>query len=238
MLMEGFGQDMKDLKIYGDLVQGSDEWHSARLGLMTASELNLIITATGKIADNEKTRKHVYELAAQRITGYVEPSYIGDNMLRGWQDEITARELYSARRSPVIEIGGMVRDFGSFKLWCSPDGLVSEDGGIEVKSRVQKYQVECVVTGEVPQEHRLQVQAGLLVSGREWWDYISYSGGMVMQVIRVMPDMEMQTAIMKACEAFESKVQDVVNRYHAAVDKMGDDVIMTERTVEQEVYLG
>lgn len=226
------------LTTYPELEQGSESWHQARLGLMTASELNLILTPTLKFADNEKTRKHVYELAAQRITGYVEPSYIGDNMLRGWQDEITARELYSKHRQPVTEIGGMVRDFGSFKIWCSPDGLVGDDGGIEVKSRVQKYQVECVVTGEVPQEHRLQVQAGLMVSGREWWDYISYSGGMVMQIIRVLPDLEMQAAIIKACEAFEAKVQDVVNRYHAAVDKMGGDVITTERVIEQEVYLG
>lgn len=226
------------LTIYPELEQGSDQWHAARRGLMTASELNLILTPTLELADNDKTRKHVYEVAAQRITGYTDPSYIGDNMLRGWQDEITARELYSQHRAPVHEVGGMVRDFGEFKLWASPDGLVGDVGGIECKSRLQKYQVEVAVTGEVPIEHRLQVQANLLVSGREWWDYISFSGGMAMIVIRVFPDPSIHAAIMEACGKFEDKVQEVIRKYYTYVDDQGDGLIMTERTVEQEVYIG
>ncbi len=69
---------------YPDLIQGSDEWKSARCGLLTASEMKLIITPTTlKIASNDKERAHLYELLAQRITRYVEPSYISDDMLRG-----------------------------------------------------------------------------------------------------------------------------------------------------------
>ena len=74
-----------------DLIQGSDEWLAARCGLLTASEMKLILTPTLKIAANDKTRAHVYEIAAQRITRYVEPTYIGDDMLRGQEDEIIAR---------------------------------------------------------------------------------------------------------------------------------------------------
>lgn len=217
------------LTIYPELEQGSPEWHEARCGLISASELSLILTPTLKISDNENTRKHVYELAAQRLTGYVEPSYIGDNMLRGWADEIRARDMYSERIAPVVEVGGMVRDFGTFKLWCSPDGLVGDDGGLEVKSRVQKYQIQTIAANEVPKEHILQVQAGLLVSGRSWWDYVSYSGGLPMWIIRVEPDPVVQAAIVSACEAFEAKVQDVMAQYQESLDKLGDSVIMTER---------
>ncbi len=72
------------IKIHRDLIQGSDEWHQARLGILTASEVKYILTAnTLKPADNEKTRAHVWEIAAQRISQYVEPSYSGDDMLRG-----------------------------------------------------------------------------------------------------------------------------------------------------------
>lgn len=224
---------------YPELEQGSDEWHQARMGLITASELDRVMTpGTLKPANNDKTRQHVYELAAQRINQYVEPSYIGDNMLRGWADEIKARDLYSANYEPVQEIGGMVRDFGAFKLWCSPDGLVGDDGGIEVKSRIQKYQLQTIASNEVPSEYVLQIQAALLVSGREWWDFISYSGGMPMWVIRVLPDQVVQEAIITACTEFEKRVQRVIQEYHERVIDLGDGVIMTEREIEQEVYLG
>ena len=225
------------LTIYPELEQGSEAWHAARCGLMTASELSLILTPTLKTADNENTRKHVYELAAQRLTGYVEPSYIGDNMLRGWADEIRARDLYSERIAPVVEVGGMVRDFGTFKLWCSPDGLVGDDGGLEVKSRVQKYQVQMFSEWKLPQEHSLQVHGGLFVSERNWWDYMSYSGGMYTAPFRVEPDMTIRNAIKSACEAFEEKVQEVMRKYNDRILELGSLAFMTEREIEQEVYL-
>ena len=227
------------ITIHETLEQGSDEWHQARCGLITASELNRIMTpGTLKPANNDKTRQHVYELAAQRINQYVEPSYVGDNMLRGWADEIKAREKYSEMFAPVTEVGGMVRQFETFELWCSPDGLVGDDGGIECKSRIQKYQLQTIASNEVPSEYVLQVQAALLVSGRKWWDFISYSGGMPMWIIRVEPDWKVQQAIIEACVSFEEKVQEVIGTYYSRVDDLGDGVIMTEREIEQEVYLG
>lgn len=216
------------LTVYEELEQGSDEWHAARCGLMTASELNLILSPTLKPADNAKTRSHVYELAAQRITKHVEPTYVGDNMLRGWQDEITARELYSQHYAPVTEVGGMCRDFGGFKLWCSPDGLVGDDGGIEAKSRIQKYQIQTVISQEVPDEHKLQVQACMLVSGRDWWDYLSYSGGMPLCRIAVKPEARYQDAIIQACESFEMKIKLAMEQYEEQLAKM-DKLIHTER---------
>lgn len=226
------------LDIYDDLEQGTEDWLNARRGLITSSDLSLIMTPTLKIANNERTRAHAYELAAQRLSGYTEPSYVGDNMLRGWADEIKARDRYSAEIAPVVEVGGMCRDFGGFKLWASPDGLIGDDEGLEVKSRIQKHHLETVTSNEVPQEHVLQVQANLLVSGRKVWNYVSYCGGWPMWIIRVEPDPVVQQAIIHACEAFEEKVQEVMQLYQSRLDKLGDDVIMTEREIEQEVYLG
>ena len=226
------------LDIYDDLEQGTDDWLNARRGLMTSSELSLILTPTLRQANNEKTRTHAYELAAQRLSGYTEPSYVGDNMLRGWADEIKARDRYSEEIAPVAEVGGMCRDFGSFKLWASPDGFIGDDEGLEVKSRIQKHHLATIASNEVPQEHVLQVQANLLVSGRSVWNYVSYCGGWPMWIIRVEPDPVVQQAIKEACEAFEGKVQEVMQLYQSQLDKLGDAVIMTEREIEQEVYLG
>lgn len=224
------------IKYYEDLVQGSEEWLAARCGLLTASEMKLIITPTLKIANNEKTRAHLWELLAQRITGYVEPSYIGDDMLRGMRDEITARDLYSKHHAPVTETGFVTNDKWGFTLGYSPDGLVAADGQIEAKSRRQKYQIETITTGVVPQDFALQLQTGLLVTERTWIDFISYSGGLPMFVQRVYPDDEMQAAIIAAASDFEGQLYERMMQYRKALRDM-PLVIETEREVEQEMIL-
>src|SRR6185436_16417143 len=106
-----------------EIAQGSDEWFELRRGILTASEMKLIITPTRKIADNDKTRAHLYELAAQRISGYVEPHFISDDMLRGQDDEIYAREAYKKHFAPVKEVGFVTNDKWGFVIGYSPDFL-------------------------------------------------------------------------------------------------------------------
>ena len=219
--------------------QGTDEWHEARNGLLTASEMNLCLTPTLKVANNEKTRQHVYELAAQRITMYTEPTYVGEAMLRGHADEIKARELYSENYNPVEEFGFITRDIGGVTIGYSPDAAGIMGGfGIECKSRLQKYQVEVVTSNEVPKEHMLQVQTGLLVTGWDYIDYISYSGGMPMWVIQCEPIKEYQDAIASAAIEFEEKVKEKMQEYYDRLSTV-PVLIETEREDEvTEVYLG
>ena len=139
-------------------------------------------------------------------------------MLRGWEDEIAAREVYSQRYAPVDEVGFVTEDKWGFTLGYSPDGLVGDDGLIEVKSRRQKYQAETIITGEVPVDYMLQIQTGLLVTGRKWLDFISYCGGMPMFVKRVYPDEAMQAAIIGAAEEYEHRIETALAQYAVASD--------------------
>lgn len=221
---------------YPEITQGTDEWYAARCGLLTASEMKLIITPTLKIASNDKERAHLYEMLAQRITRYVEPTYIGDDMLRGEADEVEAKILYSAHFAPVEDVGFVTNDQWGFVIGYSPDGLVGDDGLIEVKSRRQKYQVETVIAGEMPADYAIQVQTGLLVSGRKWCDFISYSGGLPMIPIRVYPDVVVQDAIVTAARAFEERLAEKLARYQDALAS-NKRLIPTERRVEQEMYV-
>jgi hypothetical protein len=175
------------IKYYKELQQGSDEWLQARCGLLTASEMKLIMTATMKVANNDKERAHLYELAAQRVTKHVEPSYFNDDMLRGQVDEIEARLLYAENFAPVDDMGFITNDKWGFTLGYSPDGMVGEDGLIECKSRRQKYQMETIVkcvpdpghTRGIPTaapDRAAGVGASVDRSG------LSYSGGMPMAV--------------------------------------------------------
>ena len=224
------------IKYHTDLYQGSAEWYAERCGLLTASEMELIITPTLKVADNDKSRSHLYELLAQRITRYVEPHYISDDMLRGQSDEIYARDIYSKNYAPVKEIGFVTNDEWGFTIGCSPDGLVGDDGGIEIKSRRQKFQVETILGGIVPPDYSIQVQTCLLVTNRKWWDYISYCGGMFMTTIRVYPDYVVQAAIVAAAKAFEEKLLEKMWKYQEITANKSNRLIATERRIEQEMY--
>src|ERR1700677_567126 len=108
------------IKYHADLIQGSEEWAAARCGLLTASEMRLILTPTLKIASNDKERSHLYELLAQRITGYVEPHYISDDMLRGKEDEIEARLLYDQHYARVQDVGFVTNNRWGFTIGYSP----------------------------------------------------------------------------------------------------------------------
>lgn len=221
-----------------DLIQGSDEWHQARCGLITASEVKLLLTPTLKQANNDKSRAHLWELAAQRISQYVEPTYVGDDMLRGHEDEFYARQLYAEHHAPVEEVGFVTNDQFGFTLGCSPDGLVGADGMIECKSRRQKYQVQTIVEhwrdGTAPSDYLLQVQTAMLVTGRSWCDLISYSGGLPMIPMRIERDEKICAAILDACADAEARIAEIITDYHEAVAARA--LIPTERRIEQEMF--
>lgn len=232
--------NFRGVHCFADMVQGSGEWLKARCGLLTASEFDRIITPTLKIAENVKSRSHLWEIASQRISEYVEPHYIGDAMLRGHEDEIRARDLYSKHFAPVTECGFVTNNKWGFTLGCSPDGLVGDDGLIEVKSRCQKYHVQTVCeyfeSGDVPAEFMLQVQGEMLITERKWCDLISYSGGLPMVAMRVLPDLTMQGAILDAAAQFEARINEVVANWSSAI-AADPKMIPTERVIEQEMYL-
>lgn len=220
---------------HNDLVQGSEAWHAARCGLLTASEIRLILTPTLKTAANAAERAHLYELLAQRINGYVEPTYIGEDMLRGVEDEVYARLAYEENYAPVTEVGFLTNNRWGFTIGCSPDGLVGDDGMIECKSRRQKFQTETIINGAMPEDYVLQVQTELLVTERKWVDFVSYCGGMPMVTIRVLPDIEIQDAIVRAAAAFEERIAD---KHHAYKQMLASKarLVPTERRIVQEMF--
>jgi len=202
------------LQVFNDIEQGTDEWHAVRRGIITASVVGLLITPkTIKPAINDTSRGLTGTLVAERITGLTEPMQMNADMERGTLDEPFARDLYSEHFAPVAEVGFMVRDDWGFRIGYSPDGLVGDDGLIEIKSRRQKKHLATILADEVPLENVAQCQAGLLVSGRAWLDYVSYCGGMPLYVKRVYPDMRWFHAIQVAVEAFEDSAAQMIKNY-------------------------
>lgn len=222
------------LTIHSDIIQGSDEWHDQRRGILTASAVGKLITPkTIKPASNPESRSLTMLLAAERITGWTDPTYVSDDMLRGIDDEPRARDKYAEHYAPVAEAGFMVEDRWGFQIGYSPDGLVGDDGLIEIKSRRAKTQLSTILAEQVPIENMAQLQCGLLVSGREWIDYVSYCGGMPLYVKRVTPQPKWFDAITEAAAAFEENVAEMIRVYSESTAGLHP----TERTIELEMVI-
>lgn len=226
------------IKYYPEMVQGSEEWFAVRCGILTASEMKNVINAslepvkpTKKDLERGKDITHLYELLAQRLNNYVEPSYVGDAMLRGHEDEVYARDDYDKKFAPVKECGFITNDKWGFTIGYSPDGLIGENGQIEGKSRIQKYQVETILSGMMPDDFKIQVQTGLLVSERAYCDFISYPamGGMEAIAIRVEADKAAQDAIVAAACDFETRLQKKMDQYKEIVASGKALIWKTER---------
>lgn len=200
--------------------------HEARAA--KASTLPPVVSAVS----NDATRALTALLAAERITGYTEPTWMTSDMFRGVEDEPRARDLYSKTFAPVTEVGFMVRADWGFSLGYSPDGLVGDDGLIEVKSRRQKNHLLHVIDGEIPTANMAQLQGGLLVTGRKWIDYLSFCGGMKLWRKRVYPDPAWHEAIVAAVAKFETTAAEMVAAYEQATT----DMPATER-IDLEVVI-
>ena len=188
------------------------------------------------LADNH-SRALTALLVAERITGWTEATYANGDMLQGVYDEPRARdkyiEHYGDKYGDVTETGFMVRDDWGFQIGYSPDGLVGDDGLIEVKSRRPKKHLQTILANDVPIENMAQIQCGLVVSGRAWCDYISFCGGMPMYVKRVLPDERWAEAIVEAVKAFEESAAVMTALYEDATHGLAQ----TERNYYEEMSL-
>jgi len=193
-----------------EMEQGSDAWKLARLGIPTASEFQTII-AKGRGGGESKGRKtYLYKLAGECLTGEPGYSYTNDHMERGKQMEDEARELYSFAREQECQRVGFIRNANK---GCSPDSLIGHDGGLEIKTKLPHLQLEVLDYGEVPSEHVAQLQGFLLVTGRQWIDFVSYWPGLKLFVKRVQRDEHYIATLKVAIDEFNEELNALVERF-------------------------
>jgi len=172
------------------------------------------------VADNDITRGLTATLIAERITGWTEETPMTSDMWRGVESEPFARDIYSGHYEEAREIGFMVREEEGWRLGYSPDGVVGDDGLIEIKSPRAKTHLKTILADEVPSHYMPQLQAGLLVSGRAWIDFVSFVGGMPLYRKRVEPDPAWFAAITAACIAFEATAAQTIAAYEERITNM------------------
>lgn len=192
--------------------QGTDAWYAARLGIPTASCFSTVM-AKGRDGGASKTRgDYLRKLAGEILTGKPMDSYSNGHMERGKEWEPDARNLYAFMHDCEPQLVGFIRNG---KKGCSPDSLIGNDGGLEIKSAAAHIQVERLLAGKLPAEHKGQVQGNLWIAEREWWDFTSYCPGLPLFVVREYRDDDYIWKLQTAVDEFNEELEQVVQRLRA-----------------------
>lgn len=167
--------------------QYTPEWQEARRGLPTCSQFGRIITPSKGVL-SDQAEKYICELIAERF-GFGEMDLEGGMtapMRHGSAYEGRARKWYALDHDSIRRVGLIVADDET--CGGSPDSLVGEDGGLEIKCPLGKTHVKYLLDGCLPDDYKPQVHGLLIVSGRQWWDFMSYAPGMPPLLVRVEPN--------------------------------------------------
>jgi len=187
--------------------QGTPEWQAARLGIVTMSEIKtLLVKGKGPGGFGTGACSYMNQLIGERITGEPAEAFAGNaHTQRGHALEPTARALYSqATGHEALEQVGIILNHG---VGYSPDSLVGQAGLVEIKTKLPKYQIELLLSDELPQEHVAQCQGGLWVSEREWIDFVSYWPGMPLFIKRAYRDEALIKTLAERVEAFHEVLE-------------------------------
>lgn len=187
--------------------QGTPEWFEVRKGKMTASHA----TAIGNHGKGLDT--YIIELMAEFFSSGEKENFSNKHTDRGTEYEPTARDLYAFEYDVDVETVGFV-ELNEF-IGCSPDGLIGEDGGLEIKCVDDVKYFKHLLNGEneIDSDYLWQIQMNLKITGRAWWDLVIYNSNYKksMCVYRIMPDEEKFKELDLGFELGISKIKQIKN---------------------------
>lgn len=193
--------------------QRSEEWFQARLGKVTASRVADVL-AKIKSGESASRRNYKIQLVSERLTGEKQETYINQAMQDGIDREFYAREKYVQQFGEVEEVGFVKHP--TLEAGASPDGMVGDDGIIEIKCPMGSTHTETLMTQDVPSKYVPQIQFQLLVTGRKWCDFVSYNPmfpeHLQVFVKRVEADPVYQKELESEVKQFLGEVDDVINK--------------------------
>ena len=193
-----------------EIIQGSDAWKMLRCGMITGS----------KIADVMQEKKgtgyanYMAQLVCERLTGCVAETYKNAYMDRGNEDEPLARKCYEFMTGHTVDQVAFIRHSTLWFAGVSPDGLIGEDGMVEIKRKIPALHIGYIFKNEVPTEYRKQMMWQLACSGRKWCDFASYSPElpeeMQLFTVRLHRDESMIDEMEAAAIAFNESIEKMI----------------------------
>lgn len=198
------------------MIQGSEEWLLARCGKVTASRVHDIIATTKSGGFSAGRKNYLAELVTERLTGAPAPSYQSPAMLYGIECEAEARAAYAFLRDIDVEEVGFIEHPTIANAGASPDGLIGNEGLVEIKCPNTAQAIDFLLTGKIDVSYASQMQFQMATTGRTfaWCDYVSYDRrlpeSMRMHVFRYHRDEKIIASLEKAVIEFLAEVDATV----------------------------
>jgi len=191
-----------------DVEQGSPEWFAYKAGVPSASNFDKLVTTKGE--PSKSREQYILKCAGEKVTGVIVEGYKNQWMEEGQTKEEEARAMYELVKGMTVEqVGFCVTDYG---YGCSPDGMILEDGLLEIKCPLIHTHVKYLLDGCLPSEYFHQVQGQLLVTNRKWCDFVSYFPGLKPLIVRVFPDKEFHAKLHAELLRAVKEISEIVER--------------------------
>jgi len=194
--------------------QRTDDWFTARLGKVTASRIADVVAKT-KTGVSASRGNYMAQLIVERLTGKPVESFSSSAMQWGTDTEPLARAAYEMATDTMVEEIGFVEHESLSMCGASPDGLVGDDGLIEIKCPNTATHIETLVNGTIDNRYVLQMQWQMACTDRQWCDFVSFDPRMPealqMKIIRVNFNEMLVTDLENQVEQFLYEVQEKVD---------------------------
>lgn len=195
------------MKIH-QMEQGSDEWFDIRKLKMTASNAQAIATAGVGL------ETYITNLVSEYLSSAEKEKFSNEHTERGNELEETARALYELEKGEKVEEVGFV-ELDEY-IGCSPDGLIGEYGGLEIKCPSDSVYFKQIISDSIPMNYVWQVQMNLFITGRKWWDLMFYNPNFERNMIiyRILPSEESFEKLKKGFEKGKKLIKEYLKKYN------------------------
>lgn len=208
-----------------ELVQRSPEWHDARRGKVTASRIGDILKTIRNGNWAASRRNYAAQLVAERLTGQThERFFTNEAMEWGKDQEPIARQLYCDKLGLVVTEIGFVDHPTIPMAGASPDGLVGDDGLLEIKCLIPANHQEVLLTGDIKEQYKLQMYWQMACTKRRWCDFVSYDPS--------LPE-QMQLFIHRL-EWNEAEISNLEMEVKVFLDEIAENVEVLQKTYVSE----
>lgn len=190
--------------------QGSPEWFAQRLGKVTASRVADVIAKT-KTGYSTSRENYMAQLICERLTSVVVESYTNAAMAHGTETEPLARAAYEALKNVLVDEVSFINHPTIANSGASPDGMIGDDGLLEIKCPNTATHLETLRTKKVPTKYNIQMQWQMASTGRKWCDFVSFDN-------RLPEHLQLFVARVKRDETYIAELEQEVSKFIRELD--------------------
>lgn len=203
--------------IYRDIEQGTDAWLEIKCGKVSASKIADVLSKGKGKEEAAGTRNYRAQLVCERLTGTVEETYCNEAMQRGTELEPIARECYEFLKGVTVEQVAFVDHPTVDMAGASPDGLVGDDGLIEIKCPNSANHIDYLLANATPAQYIKQMMWQMACTGRQWCDFVSYDP-------RLPEELQLFVVRLHRDDAMIAEMEAAVTSFNESVEKMIEDI--------------